>query len=494
MKLRTSLQKKAILIVSGLLLLMLGVNTLVLTYLSSKRYEVAILSKTTSVGEGMQAELDKVLALGVSLGALQGMNEELKSLVSKDKTIGYAMITDTSGKILFHNEGGNTGKALKDEESLKAALSGKVLIQKTASFYDLSFPLFDSENKMAGAFRIGVHLDAVQSKLYELLFWSVGLSAVCFLISIGIVSIIVKKMTSPLLRLTEASSDIGKGKLSTKIIIETEDEIGKLGAAFNKMTEDLSKTLISKDYLNGVIKAIADILIVTDSDGKIKSVNHVALDRLGYAEDEIVGKGFNALYAKTEDGMKSSNEFIERLIKEGNLTGFEMAFETKSGEAVTMILSGSIMEEKETNSISMVIIAKDITERKKIEEALIESKEIITRDVRQLRSAIDIFSHVIESVEKKRGFDVSLYSALENPSIPTCWELKKCDYKGCPAYGMRNARCWQVAGTHCAGKVQGQFALKYGDCKKCEVYRISTGDPVTELKETFNNMMFILES
>jgi PAS domain S-box-containing protein len=491
MKLRESLQKKAILIVSGLLLLMLVVNTLVLTYLSTKRYEVAILSRTTSVGEGMQGELDKVLALGVSLGSLPDMNEKLKALVSKDKTIGYAIITDTSGKVLFHNEERNTGKALKDKESLKAAVSDKVLVQKTTSFYDLSFPLFDPDKKMVGVFRIGVHLDAVQSKLYELLFWSVGLSAVCFFISIGIVSIIVKKMTSPLLRLTEASSDIGKGKLSTKIVIETDDEIGKLSAAFNQMTEDLSKTLISKDYLNSVIKSIADMLIVTDSDGKIRSLNHVALDRLGYTEDEIVGKGFNTLYSKTH---AVSNEFIERLMKEGNITGFETAFETKSGKAVTMILSGSIMEEKDTNSISAVIIAKDITERKKMEQALIESKEIITRDVRQLRSAIDIFSHIIESVEKKRGFDVSLYSALENPSIPTCWEIKKCNYKGCPAYGMRNVRCWQIAGTHCAGKVQGQFALKYGDCKKCEVYKISTGDPVTELKETFNNMMFILES
>lgn len=493
MKLRITLRKKAILIASGLLLLMLGVNTLVLTYVASKRYEIAILSRTTSVGEGMQGELGKVLKFGVALGSLQGVNEKLKELVSKDETIGYAMVMDTTGKVLFHSEQGNTGKELKDEESLKAASSDKVLVQKTVSFYDLSFPLFDPDNKMAGAFRMGVHLDAVQSKLYELLFWSVMLSAVFFLISIGIVSIIVKKMTAPLLKLTEASSDIGKGKLSTKIIIETDDEIGKLGAAFNKMTEDLSKTLISKDYLDSVIKSIADLLIVTDSDGKIRSVNQVALDRLGYTEDEIAGKGFNALYAKTQDGMKSGNEFIERLMKEDNITGFETVFETKAGEAVTMILSGSIMEEKETNSISMVIIAKDITERKKIEQALIESKEIISRDVRQLRSAIDIFSRVIESVEKQRGFDASLYSALENPSIPTCWEIKKCNYKGCPAYGMRNVRCWQIAGTHCAGKVQGQFALKYGDCKKCEIYKISTGDPVTELKETFNNMMFILE-
>ena len=29
--------------------------------------------------------------------------------------------------------------------------------------------------------------------------------------------------------------------------------------------------------------------------------------------------------------------------------------------------------------------------------------------------------------------------------------------------------CWAVAGTFCEGKVQGTFAQKYADCRKCDV-------------------------
>ena len=42
-----------------------------------------------------------------------------------------------------------------------------------------------------------------------------------------------------------------------------------------------------------------------------------------------------------------------------------------------------------------------------------------------------------------------------------------------PILQVENLRCWQVAGTHCGGEVQGVFAQKFGRCEKCEVlYRI----------------------
>jgi hypothetical protein len=68
------------------------------------------------------------------------------------------------------------------------------------------------------------------------------------------------------------------------------------------------------------------------------------------------------------------------------------------------------------------------------------------------------------------------------------WEFKKCgreaggakekEFGTCPAvlireldenHGGKNAGrvCWIVAGTMCGGKVQGSFATKIDNCKKC---------------------------
>jgi signal transduction histidine kinase/DNA-binding response OmpR family regulator/HAMP domain-containing protein len=81
-----------------------------------------------------------------------------------------------------------------------------------------------------------------------------------------------------------------------------------------------------------------------------------------------------------------------------------------------------------------------------------------------------------------------------NPSLVHCWEVKGCGKEDCPSYGKSdNLRCWEVAGTFCRGEVQGTFAQKLGDCRKCEVYQDAREDFISDLGETFNEMLAILE-
>ena len=72
----------------------------------------------------------------------------------------------------------------------------------------------------------------------------------------------------------------------------------------------------------------------------------------------------------------------------------------------------------------------------------------------------------------------------ENPNIVKCWERLQCSRQDCPAYGK--LRCWSIAGTFCHEEVQGDKALKLGNCKKCIVYRESCRDEDSELLEIFN--------
>lgn len=91
---------------------------------------------------------------------------------------------------------------------------------------------------------------------------------------------------------------------------------------------------------------------------------------------------------------------------------------------------------------------------------------------------------------KDRMLDVqsgNLDVEVENPRLIKCWERLDCDKKDCPSYG--GVRCWAVAGTFCHGEVQGSFAQKIGDCRKCIVYQESCGDEIHELVEVFNQML-----
>ncbi|OIO30539.1 MAG: hypothetical protein AUJ60_02635 [Nitrospirae bacterium CG1_02_44_142] len=76
---------------------------------------------------------------------------------------------------------------------------------------------------------------------------------------------------------------------------------------------------------------------------------------------------------------------------------------------------------------------------------------------------------------------------VENPRLVACWKRLNCKKTDCPSYGK--LRCWATAGTFCRDKVQGQFAQKIGDCRKCVVYKESCGDEINEFVEVFNQMV-----
>ena len=77
------------------------------------------------------------------------------------------------------------------------------------------------------------------------------------------------------------------------------------------------------------------------------------------------------------------------------------------------------------------------------------------------------------------GLTVSMFfpyqSDEELKNVP-CWEYMQCgrdvnDEIKCPAYPHFGQVCWAVAGTLCAGKIQGTFAQKTDDCRTCKFYK-----------------------
>jgi diguanylate cyclase (GGDEF)-like protein/PAS domain S-box-containing protein len=96
-----------------------------------------------------------------------------------------------------------------------------------------------------------------------------------------------------------------------------------------------------------------------------------------------------------------------------------------------------------------------------------------------------------------------------------CWEVKKCgrelggkhskEQGVCLAsihtkldgvHGGKNAgrACWLVAGSMCAGQVQGTFAREYKDCLKCDFYKLVKKEEGLDFKMTTGLEELLLET
>jgi PAS domain S-box-containing protein len=209
------------------------------------------------------------------------------------------------------------------------------------------------------------------------------------------VFISVPVIAGPLLALRKGAAIIGSGNLDHKVGTNAKDEIGQLSRAFDKMTEDLKKVLVSRNYVDNIVSNMADILIVIKPGGKIEKVNKALTDNLGYEEKELIGKDIGILIQDEGDSLDVTK--LDELIGGSTVRDYEVNFRSKDGSKVPVLLSGTairatacshigIAEECESYKdkgkhckeiLRIVCVAKDIAEQKNIENELRKEKSFI---------------------------------------------------------------------------------------------------------------------
>ncbi|HHC24520.1 MAG TPA: hypothetical protein ENK58_03765, partial [Desulfobacterales bacterium] len=139
-----------------LLFFALSINTAVLTYIASDRYKNAVISKVAAVGKGMLEEIIFSLSMYIPLMLIEGINDKLALLVSRDQDIAYSMVADTKGKIVFHNDISMIGKETENMFPVGNASSDKPEIREKDEFHEILFLITDMKNEPAGMLCIGM--------------------------------------------------------------------------------------------------------------------------------------------------------------------------------------------------------------------------------------------------------------------------------------------------------------------------------------------------
>ena len=369
MKTGMNLQKKAIFIVAVILFFIIGINTAVLTFITYGRYKNAILSKTSAIGEGLQRELSKVLSLGIAVESLEGVNEKLAELVSRDKAIGYAMITDTEGKVLFQSSEKGVEKEIKERVLLPSA---KTTVQTVGTFYDLPFPLLNAEGKLAGALHLGVQRSAINAQLYQLLVWALGISVFCFFVSLALVYISISRfITQPIMVMEKAADRISSGELTYTIDVKGQDEVASLGRAINRMAFNL-KDMLSK--ITNVTKSVSSVTanIALSSEGVLKSADvqkqaveetSSAIEQMDASISKVASSAENLSESAsaTSSAVLQMSASIDRIAENANLFN-ETAHDTAASIEEMVSTITQIAESIESLSEASEAIASSVDE------------------------------------------------------------------------------------------------------------------------------------
>jgi len=258
---------------------------------------------------------------------------------------------------------------------------------------DVLAPALTAYRNAAGR-TVAAETEAVRAQLTRadrMLFVAV-LLAIGMTLVLGI--LIANSIAGPILSLTEATRFVGRGRLDFRLKIRSQDEVGELADAFNTMTEELSRTTVSKRYLDTIIHSMADPLFVTSVDGTIEMANGAAAAVVGGAPDDLVGQPLGRVLAGGADVADALLAEVLRATYAGNQ---EAALRQHDAGTLPVALSAAVMRNGEGEVLGIVCVATDLTQQKRVEAELIRAKEGAEEAARLKSNFLANMSHEIRT-------------------------------------------------------------------------------------------------
>ncbi len=193
--------------------------------------------------------------------------------------------------------------------------------------------------------------------------------------------------------LVKGAKKIGQGDLKTRIDLKGNDEFSYLSETLNKTMDKLwiaqSEERRSVQKTQAILDTAADGIILIDKRGRIKTFNNTAIAIFGYQADEVIGKNVKVLMPQEPhqehdsyltDFMGAGDEKTIGVVRE--VVGLRKDGSTFAMDlAVSEIIYKSYLDDEE-DDISFMGIVRDITERKKVEQAKAEFVSSVSHELR----------------------------------------------------------------------------------------------------------------
>src|SRR5262249_50012640 len=150
------------------------------------------------------------------------------------------------------------------------------------------------------------------------------------------------------------------------------DESGRVAGAINVLVDitDRNRAEQGLGQLAAIVESSEDAILTKTLDGIITSRNRGAQAIYGYAPEEVVGRHITLLVPpEQQDEMPA---IMERLKHGKRIEHYETVRQRKDGQRIDVSVSISPLKDGTGRIIGAAAIARDITARKRAEEALRE--------------------------------------------------------------------------------------------------------------------------
>jgi PAS domain S-box-containing protein len=182
----------------------------------------------------------------------------------------------------------------------------------------------------------------------------------------------------------------------------------------NKELEAYSYSLkLASQYSLSLIEASRDPLFTISPLGEITDINEATVKVTGVSRENLIGTDFINYFTEPE----KAKEGYQLVFDKGFVTDYPL---TITDHKLTEVLfNGSVYKDEEGNVIGAVVVARDITEQKRIETELIEAKifaELATGIAEDAKGKAESATRIaVDAVKAKQQFLSNMSHEIRTP-------------------------------------------------------------------------------
>jgi PAS domain S-box-containing protein len=285
-------------------------------------------------------EIDEIKALATDQDELSNIDEITKA-ARRFKQAVYAFATEV-------REGYRGGSSAKEMENLAVREADRIasLGREAATYVSKRI-----EEKNTAILEISTFSQKMLTLVLFFAILATVINAYFMALALG----------RPIKQLVDGTNRLAEGDLTHRVNVHSKDEIGQLASSFNIMAEKLKtsrqKLITAKAYTDNIIRSMSNSLLVVNKDQTIRAANQATYDLLGYTKEELLGKPFSIIFA---EGYYSGIG-LDDLIDKGFTRNVETTYQSKYGEKIRMLFTGSVIFDEKGKFEGIVCVSQDIT-------------------------------------------------------------------------------------------------------------------------------------
>ena len=160
----------------------------------------------------------------------------------------------------------------------------------------------------------------------------------------------------------------------------------------------------SESRYRSLFEESIDVIYITSKDGKLVDISPSAVSLFGYAREELLEHNVHGLYVDPDQRVR----FQEAIERQGFVEGFEIRLRRKDGRAVDCLLASSVRKGADGEILGYQGIMRDITDRKRAEEARERERRtfrVIAEAAVRAPDLSDLCGRVLNGLVDVLGFD-----------------------------------------------------------------------------------------